>query len=77
MSEIEVIAIKIIIITVVITVVCLIVLPRWYYRKKNPVDTTDVITAIYTAAAAQICLITGILGGLIVALMGLIISLQK
>jgi len=69
MSKIEYIAI----IILIIIVVCLIVLPRLYYRKKrknftkNPVDTIAIITAIYTAAAVQISLIIGILGGLIVS----------
>jgi len=75
MSKIEYVAI----IILIITVVCLIVLPRLYYRKKrknftkNPADTIAIITAIYTASAVQV----GLLGGMIVLLMGLIISLQK
>jgi len=73
MSNIEVIAIKILIITVIITVVCFIVLPRLYYRKKrknftkNPADTNDIINAIYIAAVVQISLIIGILGVLIIS----------
>ncbi|MBA7515711.1 hypothetical protein ES705_07754 [subsurface metagenome] len=94
MSKIQYVAIIILIITIVITVVCFIVLPRLYYRKKrknftkNPADTNDIITAIYTTSAVQvtaiyatagvqISLIIGLLGGLIVVLMGLMISLQK
>ena len=75
MSKIEYVAI----IILIITVVCLIVLPRLYYHKKrknftnNPADTIAIITAIYTASAVQV----GLLGGMIVLLMGLIISLQK
>ena len=70
MSKIEITAI----IILIITVVCLIVLPRLYYRKKrknftnNPIDTIAIINAIYTAAAVQIGLIIGILGGLIISL---------
>ena len=69
MSKIEVTAI----IILIITVVCLIVLPRLFYRKKNPVDTIEIIYAIFTTAAVEI----GLLGGLIVLLMGLIISFKK
>jgi hypothetical protein len=52
------------VITLVTVVVCLIVLPRWYYQTRNPVDTIDLIYAIFTAAAVEI----GILGGLIISL---------
>jgi hypothetical protein len=69
MSKIEITAI----IILIITVVCLIVLPRLFYRKKNPVDTIEIIYAIFTTAAVEI----GLLGGLIVLLMGLIISFRK
>lgn len=69
MSKIEVTAI----IILIITVVCLIVLPRLFYRKKNPVDTIEIIYAIFTTAAVEV----GLLGGLIVLLMGLIISFRK
>ncbi len=64
MEKKEVIAI----ISVIITVICLIVLPRWYYHANNPADTIDLIYAIYIATAVEIIL----LGGLIVLLMGLI-----
>jgi len=69
MSKIEVTAI----IILIITMICLIVLPRLYYRKKKPVDTIDLIYAIYITSAIQV----GLLGGMIVLLMGLTISLQK
>ena len=62
MSNIELISI----IILIITVVCLFVLPRLYYRKKNPVDTIEIIYAIYITSAVKIAL-----------LMGLIISLRQ
>ncbi|MBA7545136.1 hypothetical protein ES705_37499 [subsurface metagenome] len=80
MSKIESIAI----IILIIAVICLIVIPRLYYQTNNPGDTTDIITAIYNASVIQINAIytasavqIGLLGGLIVLLMGLIISLRK
>ncbi|GAI88529.1 unnamed protein product [marine sediment metagenome] len=51
------------IIILIITVICLIVLPRLYYHKGDPVDTIDLINAIYTATAVEI----GLLGGLIIS----------
>ncbi|MBA7547672.1 hypothetical protein ES705_40102 [subsurface metagenome] len=70
--------------------VCLLIIPRLYYRKEiknftnNPGDTTGIITAIYATSAAVVNAIytasaiqVGLLGGLIVLLMGLIINLQK
>ncbi|MBA7582128.1 hypothetical protein ES708_24048 [subsurface metagenome] len=52
------------IIILIITVICLIVLPRLYYRKKNPVGTIEIIYAIFTTSAVEI----GLLGGLIISL---------
>lgn len=60
MSKIEVTAI----IILIITVICLIVLPRLFYHKGDPVDTIDIINAIYTTSAVKIVL----LGGLIISL---------
>ena len=59
MKKKEVIAV----ISLIITVICLIVLPRWYYHTNNPADTINLINAIYTAAAVEI----GLLGGLIIS----------
>ncbi|MBA7519202.1 hypothetical protein ES705_11277 [subsurface metagenome] len=68
------------IIIVIITMICLIVIPRLYYRKKrknftnNPGDTTGIITAIYNASAVEVNAIyttsvvqIGLLAGLIIA----------
>ena len=68
-------------IIVIITMICLIVIPRLYYRKKrknltkNPADITDVITAIYATSATEVNAIyatsivqIGLLGGLIISL---------
>ncbi|MBA7543406.1 hypothetical protein ES705_35737 [subsurface metagenome] len=60
------------IIILIITVTCLIVLPRLFYHRGDPVDTIDIIYAVYTATAVEV----GLLGGLIVLLRGLIISLK-
>jgi len=51
------------VISLIITVICLIVLPRLYYHTNNPVDTIDLIYAIFTTAAVEI----GLLGGLIIS----------
>ena len=59
MSKIQYISI----IIVIITMICLIVIPRLYYRKKNPVGTIEIIYAIYTTSMVQI----GLLGGLIIS----------
>ena len=56
------------IISLIITVICLIVLPRWYYHTYRTASTIDLIYAIFITAAVEI----GLLGGLIVLLMGLI-----
>jgi len=52
------------IIILIITVICLIVLPRLYYHTDNPVDTIDLIYAIFTTSAVEI----GLLGGLIISI---------
>jgi len=64
-------------IILIITVVCLIVLPRLYYHTRNPVDTTDIITAIYNASAIEITAIYTVAAVQVGLLGGLIISLRK
>jgi len=59
MKKKEVIAI----ISLIITVICLIVLPRWYYHTYSIASTINIINAIYTTAAVEI----GLLGGLIIS----------
>ncbi|RXG63281.1 hypothetical protein ES695_18115 [Candidatus Atribacteria bacterium 1244-E10-H5-B2] len=59
MSKIEITAI----IILIITVVCLIVLPRWYYHTHSTASTINIINAIYIATAVEIIL----LGGLIIS----------
>lgn len=60
MKKREVIAI----IGAIIGVICLIVVPRWYYQTRSATSTIDIITAIYTAAAIEVTL----LGGLIMSI---------
>jgi len=68
------------IIIVIITMVCLLIIPRLYYRKEiknftnNPGDTTGIITAIYATSASVVNAIyatslvqIGLLAGLIIA----------
>lgn len=45
----------------IIGVICLIVVPRWYYQAHSTASAVDIINAIYFAAAAEVTLLGGLI----------------